>query len=125
MHLEDFEKLVEEALSRLPRQFRKRLDNLAILVEENPSSEVMKRLGAHPFSTVLGLYHGVPLQHKGPYYGNMPPDVIVIYKTPIESQCTTEDQIREKVYEVVLHEVGHYFGLTDEELKKIERPERT
>jgi len=125
MKKEDFEKTVEEALTNLPRQFRERLENLVVLVEEYPSKEIQEKFGKTPLSTVLGLYHGVPFQHKGPYYGNMPPDVIIIYQRPIENLCKTEQQVRERVYEVVLHEVGHYFGLTDRELREIERSNRS
>jgi predicted Zn-dependent protease with MMP-like domain len=125
MKKQNFEKFVEEALEGLPKQFRERMDNLAVIVEDNPPKEVSERFGKTPLSTVLGLYHGVPFQHKGPYYGNMPPDVIVIYQKPIESICATDQQIREKVFEVVFHEVGHYFGLTDQELREIERSYRS
>jgi len=69
---------------------------------------------------LLGLYHGVPLKHRGPYYGNIPPDVISIYQKPIESICSSEEEIKKKVREVVRHEIGHYFGKSDKELKEIE-----
>jgi predicted Zn-dependent protease with MMP-like domain len=120
MKNEEFEKLVEEALARLPKKFQKLMDNLVVIVEENAPREVYQRTGASPYSTILGLYHGVPLQHRGPYYGNIPPDVIFIYKKPIEEMCLSEEAVRQKVKEVVFHEVGHYFGLSDKELKEIE-----
>jgi predicted Zn-dependent protease with MMP-like domain len=63
----------------------------------------------------------VPFKHRGPYNGNQPPDVIVIYQKPIESICSSEAEVKDKVREVVLHEVGHYFGLSDRELREIER----
>ena len=70
---------------------------------------------------ILGHYHGVPFKHRGPFYGNIPPDVIVIYQKPIESICSTEEEIKKKVREVVFHEIGHYFGLSEKELREIER----
>ncbi len=68
----------------------------------------------------MGHYHGVPYKHRGPFYGNVPPDVITIYQKPIEKICFTEDEIKQKVQEVVIHEIAHYFGFDDDELKKIE-----
>jgi predicted Zn-dependent protease with MMP-like domain len=120
MKKEEFEKLVEEALARIPRKFRKYLDNIAVIVEKQPSREIYERTGSTPLSTILGHYHGVPFKHRGPFYGNIAPDVIVIYQKPIEAVCSTEEEIKKKVQEVVFHEVGHYFGLKDDELRKIE-----
>lgn len=120
MERERFEELVEEALDELPIKFRKRIQNLAVVVEDKPSREVYERTGSSPFGLLLGLYHGVPFKHRGPFYGNLPPDVITIYQKPIEQICTTEEEIKKKVREVVFHEVGHYFGFNDKELKEIE-----
>lgn len=121
MEREKFEKFVEEALSKIPKKFKKLLENLAVIIEETPSREIYRQTGSPAFSSILGLYHGVPFKHRGPFYGNLPPDVIVIYQKPIEDICRSEEEIREKVKEVVLHEIGHYFGLDDEELKEIEK----
>ncbi len=113
MRRERFEQLVEEAVLSLPRRFKKQFDNITIMVDDR-----------HPDSPyILGIYHGVPLQHRGPYYGNVPPDVITIYQKPIESICRTEEEIRLKVKEVVHHEVGHYFGFSEIQLRDIEREE--
>lgn len=120
MDKEKFEELVEEALSAVPAQFKKYIENVAFLVEERPSADSRHLGGKTPFSTILGLYHGVPFKHRGPFYGNLPPDVIVIYKDPIEKVCLTPEEIQDKVREVVLHEIGHYFGLSEKELDEIE-----
>ena len=120
MEREKFEELVEEALDELPAKFRKRIQNLAVVVEDKPSREAYERTGSSPFSLILGLYHGVPYKHRGPFYGNLPPDVITIYQKPIEQICSTEEEIKKKVREVVFHEIGHYFGFDDKELKEIE-----
>ena len=120
MKKEKFEKLVEEALADLPKEFKKLIENLAVIVEEEAPPQVYRQTGAHPFSRILGTYHGVPYTHRGPYYGNIPPDVIVIYQKPIEEICTTEEQIKEQVLKTVRHEIGHYFGFSDHELRKIE-----
>jgi len=69
---------------------------------------------------LLGLYHGHPLKERGTWYGNVLPDRIVIYQGPIEEGCGSEGEVRRRVEEVLLHEVGHYFGLEEEELRAIE-----
>jgi predicted Zn-dependent protease with MMP-like domain len=120
MKKEDFEKLVEEALSGLPRKFKKLIENLVVMVEEEAPLEAYRQTGSSPFSRILGTYHGVPFKHRGPYYGNIPPDVITIYQKPIEEICSTEKEIRDEVRKVVIHEVGHYFGFSDNELREIE-----
>jgi len=120
MDRERFEQLAREALESLPHAFKKRIDNLAILVEDVPSPGTRRRTGTPGGGMLLGLYHGVPFKHRGSYYGNTPPDVIVLYQKPIESLGGDEDEIRRRVREVLLHEVGHYFGLSETELKDIE-----
>jgi predicted Zn-dependent protease with MMP-like domain len=120
MEKEKFENLVEEALAQIPKKFKKLISNLVLMVEENPSPEIFERTGSSQLSSILGHYHGVPLKHRA-FYGNIPPDVIVIYQKPIERICSTEEEIKKKVREVVFHEIGHYFGLSDKELKEIER----
>ncbi len=114
MEKEEFEKLVEEALSEIPGKFKKLIQNVAVIVEDNPPS------GLKHSSSLLGLYHGTPFKHRGPYYGNLPPDVVVIFQKPIERICRSHEEIKKKVREVVFHEIGHYFGLSEEDLRKIE-----
>ncbi len=107
---ERFQELAEEALRNIPRRYARQIRNVAVLIEDYPP----------PGQNLLGLYHGVPLKHRGSYYGNVPPDVIVLYKIPIESLCWSEDQVREKIQEVLQHEIGHYFGLDERTLREIE-----
>lgn len=107
---EKFRELVEEALKNIPRRYARQIKNVAVLVEDYPP----------PGQNLLGLYHGVPLKHRGSYYGNVPPDVIVLYKVPIESLGENEDQVQERIEEVLLHEIGHYFGLDERTLREIE-----
>lgn len=124
MKKENFEKLVEEALAGLPRKFKKLIENLVVMVEEEAPLEAYRQTGSPPFSRILGTYHGVPFKHRGPYYGNIPPDVITIYQKPIEEICSTGEEIRDEVRKVVIHEVGHYFGFSDDELREIEEENR-
>lgn len=121
MDRSQFELLVEESLRKIPRRFKRLLANIAVVVEPEPSPEVYRLLGRTAGEgLILGLYHGVPFPHRGPYYGNIPPDVISIYQKSIEAVCRTEEEIKEKVREVVIHEVGHYFGLSDDEMENPE-----
>lgn len=116
-----FEKLVEEALLDLPKEFKKLIDNLIVIVEEEAPPEVYRRTGVHPFSRILGTYSGVPFTHRGPFYGNILPDRITIYQRPIEEICHNEDEIKDQVKKTVLHEVWHYFGRTDAEIEELEK----
>ena len=112
-----FEALVKEVLHSLPRRFKKHLHNLAVMVEDRPKQSSG---GSARSGILLGLYHGVPLRHRGFWYGNIPPDVIVIYREPIEQLAADEDDLRRIVKETVRHEIGHYFGLSEEEIEKYE-----
>jgi predicted Zn-dependent protease with MMP-like domain len=125
MEREAFEKLVEAAMESLPSKFKKLIHNVAVIVEDYPAAETRRRVGAPAKSHILGLYHGVPFQHRGPFYGNLPPDVIIIYQKPIEDICSTEEEIQEQVQDTVIHEVGHYFGFSDRELREIENRSRS
>jgi len=105
-----FDRLVEDVRRSLPRRFKKLIENVAFQVDD-----------WHPDSPhILGIYHGVPYQHRGPYYGNVPPDVIVIYQKAIERISADENEVRKKIREVVLHEVAHYFGFSEAHLREIE-----
>ena len=120
MDREPFEKLVEEAMASLPKKFRDLMHNVAVIVEDYPPLSTRRRFGAIDKNDILGLYHGVPFQHRGPNYGNLPPDVISIFQKPIEHICADEAEIRAQVQDTVIHEVAHYFGFNDAELREIE-----
>jgi predicted Zn-dependent protease with MMP-like domain len=121
MEKEKFEKLVEEALADLPQEFKKLIDNVVVMVEEEAPPEVYRETGAHPLSRILGTYQGVPYTHRGPYYGNILPDKITIYQKPIEEIYSNEEEIKEQVRKTVLHEIWHYFGRTDREIEELEK----
>ncbi|MCK4532664.1 metallopeptidase family protein [bacterium] len=113
-----FEKLVKTSLDDLPTKFLRKMENIIIVVEDVPSKDVLLRFGVKNPLHLLGLYHGVPLGKRGYRYGNVLPDKISIYKKSIEALCRTEEEILLKVREVVMHEIGHYFGMSEEELRK-------
>lgn len=113
---EDFERLVEQALLQLPRQFRKKIaqENIVVLVEDYPKPEIRQRTRG----LILGLFHGVPRTAKsveGFYY----PDQIILYQKNIEQICSTPLDIEQQVIATVKHEVGHYFGLDEDELRDV------
>jgi predicted Zn-dependent protease with MMP-like domain len=120
---EEFEELVVLALRRLPKFFKKKMKNVDVVVEDRASRDLLLEMGLQSPLELLGLYQGVPLDRRGFYYGNVLPDKITLFQIPIESMCQTEEEIEAKVKEVVIHEVGHYFGLDDERLRELERGE--
>ncbi len=111
---ERFEKLVEEAVLSLPDKFAQKLDNISIVVRDYPRPEVLKKL--RPRGRLLGLYEGVPYGKKSVWSPRVQPDMISIYKKPVLSMCRTAEEVVEKVREVVIHEIGHHFGLSDEDM---------
>jgi predicted Zn-dependent protease with MMP-like domain len=117
---DDFEKLVSKALQDLPKKFRDRLENIVVVVEEAPSKEIMRQLGLKSPLGLLGLYRGVPLKHRGFRYGNVLPDQIVIYHRPIEALARTRQELLRQIRRTVMHEIGHFFGLTEFDLRAIE-----
>jgi predicted Zn-dependent protease with MMP-like domain len=115
-----FERLVEEALKTIPRRFRDAMTNVAIVVEDEPSPDLLEDLEIEPPDTLFGLYQGTPLTERRWDYGNALPDRIVIFQRPIVAECDTEEEIRDTVAETVIHEFGHYFGLSEDEIEEIE-----
>ena len=117
----DFEKLVLEAVTLIPRRFRREIKNLALVVEGEPSPELLEEMEIEPPDTLYGLYQGTPITERTWAYGNTLPDRIVIFQRPIEEDCEDEDEIRAVIGETLIHEVGHYFGLSEEEIEEIEQ----
>ena len=117
----EFEDLVESALKKLPRPFRQKLKNIAVVVEDWADEETLEDMGIEPPDTLYGLYRGVDLTRRDSSYGNVLPDTIHIYQSPIEEDCADPEEMAELVRDVVVHEVGHYFGLDDETMEDIEQ----
>jgi predicted Zn-dependent protease with MMP-like domain len=116
----EFEGLVTRALRRLPRGFRERIRNIAVVVEDWADEETLAEMGIEPPDTLYGLYRGVELTRRDSSYGNVLPDVITIYQGPIEEDAADEAEMAEIVRETVVHELGHYFGLDDDTMHRIE-----
>lgn len=120
MTKERFTRLVEEALAEIPRRFRKEMKNVAVVVEDEPPLHILEEMEIEPPDSLFGLYQGTPLPERSWAYGNALPDRISIYQGPIEEACEDDDEIRDCVAETVIHEFGHYFGLSEEEIEEIE-----
>jgi predicted Zn-dependent protease with MMP-like domain len=115
-----FSRLVEEALQEIPARFRSEMQNVAVVVEDEPAPELLEEMEVEPGDTLFGLYQGTPLPERGWTYGNTLPDRISIYQLPIEEACEDDEEIRDCVAETVIHEFGHYFGMSEEEIEEIE-----
>jgi predicted Zn-dependent protease with MMP-like domain len=115
-----FSQLVEEALREIPARFRREMRNVAVVVEDEPSPDVLEDLEVEEGDTLFGLYQGTPLPDRSWSYGNTLPDRISIYQGPIEEACEDDEEIRNCIAETVIHEFGHYFGMSEEEIEEIE-----
>jgi predicted Zn-dependent protease with MMP-like domain len=119
MHRMAFEQLVHEALETLPQPLLDRLDNVAVVVEPRPTWEQQRKMQLHPGHTLLGLYEGIPRTARDQGYYLVMPDKISIFQEPILALCRTEEEVRQAVRRVVLHELAHHFGLSDDHLRAI------
>lgn len=117
MEREKFVGLVEEVLDSLPQRFRERVHNVAVLVEDRPSSIGAPRDGRR--GLVMGIFQGVPATQKSVFDISQGPNHIVLYQKNIEAVCSDEAEIRQQVRQTVLHELGHYFGMDEEQLKDV------
>jgi predicted Zn-dependent protease with MMP-like domain len=121
MTREQFKRLVEEAIDTIPPRFAREIKNVAIVIEDEPSKELLEEMEMGPDETLLGLYQGIPLTERGGSYGNVLPDRITLFQKTIEEECEhDEDEIVVAIGETLIHELGHYFGLDEDEIMEIE-----
>ena len=116
----EFEDLVERALRKLPGPFKAKISNVAVVVEDWADGETLREMGIEPPDTLYGLYRGIDITRRDTSYGNVLPDTIHIYQGPIEEDCDDPEEMAELVRDVVIHEIGHYFGLDDETMHGLE-----
>jgi|SRR6516164_3283901 predicted Zn-dependent protease with MMP-like domain len=125
MTQERFVKLVTEVLDSLPDEFRNRIQNLAVIVEEQPPQSkrprrsVGKSGSVKTHRLVLGEFQGLPATQRSMFDLSSGPDRIILYKKNIEASCRSEDEVRHEVRQTVLHELGHYFGMSEGQLRHV------
>ena len=121
MDRERFEWLVARAVHSLPEEFRTKLENIDVVVEDWPSQGQLAKARMGRGETLLGLYEGVPLTKRSSHYGLVPPDKITIFQKPIEAKCRYDAEITAEIQRVVRHEIAHHFGIGDARLRQLER----
>lgn len=120
MTRKEFERLVEFALKSIPKRFRDNMKNIAVVVEDEPSPELLAEMEIEEGDSLYGLFQGTPLTERGWSEGTRIPDRISIYQRPIEEDAEDAEDMLVIVVETVIHEFGHYFGLSEEEIEAIE-----
>ncbi len=124
---EEFEQAVEDALASIPPRFLNALENVGVTVADAPSAAQLAALrsdaapsdGTRLRGVLLGLYEGVPLTQRGWSYGNVTPDVVTIFRRAHEQLFSTREDVVEQIRKTVVHEIGHYFGLSDADLRRM------
>ena len=116
---DEFAQVVTDAVENLPDEFKSKLDNVDVVVEDFPPKSVLKKM--KPRGLILGLYQGIPPKYRPSRYGVRPvmPDKISLYKKNIEQTCSTREQVYAQIRKTLLHEIGHHFSLSDPDLRNI------
>ncbi len=117
---EDFEKMVGKALDSLPEKYTSKLDNVAIVIADEPTEEQRVKLKLHCNQTLFGLYEGVPKTARGNYYSMVLPDKITIFKLPMARATQDEDSLYEQVRHTLWHEIAHHFGLGHKQIHELD-----
>lgn len=123
MKREEFEKLVKEGIGAIPKKFRKKLDNVAIVIEDEPTYEQLRKSRVPVGFTLFGLYEGVPQTRRG-NYGMVLPDKITIFQKPIERCASSDSAICKIVKNTVWHEIAHHFGFGERKIWELEAEKR-
>lgn len=114
-----FEEAVERAISRLPEEIRSRMENMAIMVEPRPSTDLLAEMGLGPEETLFGLYTGIPLPQRSATEPPLYPDEILIFREPLEEFCRDMDDLEEEIEITVAHEVAHFLGIDEDRLAEL------
>lgn len=116
----DFDGMLRKAIDELPKMFRKALVNVAIVVEDRPPGWLLRELGVPPGESLYGFYHGIPLPERSVEHSGTLPDKISIYRDPLEKDFRDPAELSEEIRITLLHEIGHYFGMDEEELARLD-----
>ncbi len=114
---EHFSEMMEEALHAIPEPFKDKIENLVFMVEPYPSDADLGRVGLTDRYSLLGIYSGVPYTNRNTYYMNTTPDRIILFQRNIERYCNTVDELKIKIREVLIHEIAHYFGMDEDQVR--------
>ncbi len=119
MEKQEFEAVVEEAFDALPREIIERIENVHVVVEDVPDDATTQKLRLSSKSMLLGLYEGIPLNKRGTGYGMsaVVPDKVTLFKRNIEAVAGSRDEVRAKIREVLIHELGHYYGMNEQQVR--------
>lgn len=115
-----FQQLVDEAIASLPEQFRTAMTNIAIVVEDDPTLAQLAEVGIEPPDSLYGLYEGIPLPERQWAHGNVLPDKVTLFRRPILEDALDDEDVIVGIGETLIHEIGHYFGLDEDEIMEIE-----
>ncbi len=115
----EFEKALRDALDDLPEMFRGALKNVAVVVEDRPPDWLLDELGIPPDDTLYGFYHGVPLPERSVADSGSLPDKISVYREPLEEDFPGREELVREIRMTLLHEIGHYFGMDEEDLYRL------
>jgi predicted Zn-dependent protease with MMP-like domain len=114
---EEFHEMMEEAIETIPEAFKDKIENLAFIVEPYPSEDDMDRLELSDQYSLLGLYSGIPYTGRSTWYTGVTPDRIILFQNNIQMRCDTMAELKEMIRQTVVHEVAHYFGMNEDEVR--------
>jgi predicted Zn-dependent protease with MMP-like domain len=114
---EEFQKMMDEAIETIPAVFKDKIHNLAFIIEPYPTESDLGRTGLSDKYTLLGLYSGIPYTYRNTGYMGVTPDRIILFQKNIEALCDSIEELKEKIREVIVHEVAHYFGMDEDEIR--------
>ena len=119
MELEEFERLAQEAFDSLPKELQERVENVHIVVEEQPGMDIVRKMRLPSPGSLLGLYEGIPLTRRDSNYGVFPvvPDKITLYRKNIARVAGTDDRIRVTIRDVLIHEIAHHYGMDEDQIR--------
>lgn len=120
MNSDKFEELVKEGIDAIPKRFLEKLDNVSIVIEDEPTEEQKKKFKLGNDLKLFGLYEGIPQTKRG-FYAGVLPDKITIFKKTFEEVFNSEEEIKEQVKKTVWHEIAHHFGMDEERVRKAEK----
>jgi len=119
LNIKEFDRIVQQAIGRIPEEIRRHLDNILITVQKRPAPEMLEEMGYPPDEPLLGIYWGVPLNERSVAEPPLYPDTIFIFKEPLEEMCETREELEEEIEITVVHEVAHFLGMSEERLAEL------